>query len=149
MWLAGEMVRAMSAQKRDLSRRLKTAESSNRQLRSELQEVRAGGRSGPANRPMSTQLSSTMNAPCTGVRGKAGCCFSLCTDAEPPLSPSSNDLSLFCIKPPTPLTWCQIVKEVVVQCTVKEAVWLLVHMWTAVSCQSKGHLAAACELHAQ
>ena len=38
----GEMVRAMSAQKKDLARRLKAAESSNRQLRGELQHFRAG-----------------------------------------------------------------------------------------------------------
>lgn len=38
--IAGEMVRAMSAQKRDLNRRLKAAENSNRQLRSELQHYR-------------------------------------------------------------------------------------------------------------
>ena len=35
-------MRAMSAQKRDLSRRLKAAESSNRQLRGELQHYRTG-----------------------------------------------------------------------------------------------------------
>ena len=34
----------MSAQKKDLTRRLKAAESSNRQLRSELQDFRAGHR---------------------------------------------------------------------------------------------------------
>lgn len=103
----------MSAQKRDLSRRLKAAESSNRQLRSELQELRAGGRNGPAIRPMSTQLSSMTTARCAGVRGK-GCCFSFCTDVQPSLSPSGNDLSLYCMEATT-----------------------LSHKWTAVSCRPR------------
>lgn len=101
MWRAGEMVRAMSAQKRDLSRRLKTAESSNRQLRSQLQELRAGGRSGPAIRSMSTQLSPTMAAPCTGVRGKAGCCFSFCMA---PLSTQEQYITYNGMQAPTSLT---------------------------------------------
>ncbi|KAL0021057.1 hypothetical protein WJX79_003727 [Trebouxia sp. C0005] len=53
----GEMVRAMSAQKKDLTRRLKAAESSNRQLRSELQDFRAGQRWGATPGPLPTDRS--------------------------------------------------------------------------------------------
>ena len=83
----------MSAQKRDLSRRLKAAESRNRQLRSELQEVRAGKHSGPATRPLSTQLPSTMSAPCAGVRGKGCCFYSHCENREQMFSLKGKDPS--------------------------------------------------------
>ena len=65
MGCAGEMVRAMSAQKRDLSRRLKAAESSNRQLRGEVQHYRTGLRGlTPAPQP------SDPHSGCAGdVRG--------------------------------------------------------------------------------
>lgn len=59
MCCAGEMVRAMSAQKKDLTRRLKAAESSNRQLRSELQDFRAGQCWGAAQGPLPIDRSSS------------------------------------------------------------------------------------------
>lgn len=61
----GEMVRAMSAQKRDLGRRLKAAESSNRQLRSELQHYKAGVR----GLPQTAQTSELHQGYAGGVRG--------------------------------------------------------------------------------
>lgn len=63
----------MSSQKRDLSRRLKAAEGSNRQLRSELQELRIGGRSGLDNCSVSAQPHSAVSRSGTEVRGKASC----------------------------------------------------------------------------
>ena len=57
----------MSAQKRDLTRRLKAAESSNRQLRHELQDHRAGQRwVSPA--PM--HPSGAPDGPLDDVKGK-------------------------------------------------------------------------------
>ena len=47
----------MSAQKKDLTRRLKAAESSNRQLRSELQDFRAGQRWGVTQGSLPTDQS--------------------------------------------------------------------------------------------
>ena len=77
--MVGEMVRAMSAQKRNLACRLKAAESSNRQLRAELQELKAGWRWGQNPNPIAHQASSSASRPATGVSGEAlaMCSFSL------------------------------------------------------------------------
>ena len=82
------MVRAMSAQKRDLSRRLKAAESSNRQLRAELRELGAGLRNGPDGCPISSQLPSTVGTPCNAVRGEHTCFSNL-----PPEKQSDSGLN--------------------------------------------------------
>ena len=60
----------MSAQKRNLAHRLKAAESSNRQLRAELQEVKTGWRWGANPNPIAHQASSPASRPATGVSGK-------------------------------------------------------------------------------
>lgn len=83
------MVRAMSAQKRDLSRRLKASESSNRQLRAELRELGAGLHNG---RPVSSQLPSTVGTPCSAVRGERTGCSSLQTGCKHS-DPGSNTAS--------------------------------------------------------
>lgn len=62
--IAGEMVRAMSAQKKDLSRRLKAAENSNRQLRVELQHYR-----GLRSLPQMPHSADPHHSSTGGVRG--------------------------------------------------------------------------------
>ncbi|KAL0038425.1 hypothetical protein WJX77_006050 [Trebouxia sp. C0004] len=66
----GEMVRAMSAQKKDLTRRLKAAESTNRQLRSELQDFRAGHRwvATPGPLPTDRSPSAATDRPSSNVK---------------------------------------------------------------------------------
>ena len=78
----GEMVRAMSAQKRDLGRRLKAAESSNRQLRSELQHYRAGMR----GLPQTAHTSDLHQGYAGGVRGilVVPICYCWCFFGNPP-----------------------------------------------------------------
>ncbi len=69
---AGELVRAMSAQKKDLTRRLKAAECSNRQLRSELQDFRAGQRWGATPGPLPTDRSpsAATDRPSSNIRSE-------------------------------------------------------------------------------
>lgn len=66
----GQMVKAMAAQKRDLARRLKGAEGSNRQLRAELQEFRAGYRWGSHPSPATCQPPSAAGGPAGGLSGE-------------------------------------------------------------------------------
>ncbi len=62
----------MSAQKKDLTRRLKAAESSNRQLRSELQDFRAGHRWGATPGPLPTDRSpsAATDRPSSNIRSE-------------------------------------------------------------------------------
>ena len=62
----------MSAQKRDLARRLKAAESTNRQLRCELQDFRAGQRWGSTATPLGTHrpASTAADRPSSDIRGR-------------------------------------------------------------------------------
>ena len=60
-------MRAMSAQKKDLARRLKAVESSNRQLRGQLQHFRAGLRCLPPS-------PATLHPQIGGMRGEHKCC---------------------------------------------------------------------------
>lgn len=78
----------MSAHKRELSRRLKAADSSNRQLRAELRELRAGRRSGPDSRVVSSQLSPMADTPSSAVRGKSTCLSNFSIDIASTLTHS-------------------------------------------------------------